>query len=421
MITNRRTLLAGTGALAAYWGLSAFQDAGAAPAQRRKTLVVVFLRGGADGLNLVVPWKEERYYRLRRGIAVPRPGEPDGALDLDGFFGLHPAAAPLEPLFRAGAAVAVHAVGSARNTRSHFEEQDAWETGLADSSPSSAGWLNRHLATSSGDGPIRAISVGGPLPRILRGEAKALAIRGLADLGASGGQAAAALERAYESAAGGMEGGADVAERAQPARSLLAADGRATLEALRVLEKVAGVEDAAPAPYPPGEFGRRMRDVARLIEADVGLEVAEVDLGGWDTHQDQGGIRGPYHGLVAQLAGGIAAFAADLEGRMDDVLVLTLSEFGRTAAENGTNGTDHGWGSCVLAVGGAVRAKGAGGARGVIGAWPGLEEEELHQRRDLALETDFRDVIAEVVRGHLGNERLAEVLPGREPREVGIV
>lgn len=421
MQITRRFFLKSSGSLAAYCGLlpslPIFDDEQSAlPAAAGKTLVVVFLRGGIDGLNLIVPHGDDAYYRLRNWVVVRRPGEQNGAIDLDGFFGLNPAAASMAPLFQEGSAVALQAVGYAENTRSHFEEQDVWETGIAGNTIHSDGWLNRHLATSQGNGIVRAVAIGDTLPRILRGDAQALALRGLSDLSLGTGReksssVVAALERGYRSNPGDQG----------TARELLSRSANATLAALKELRKVAGKEYQSDVAYPDTEIGRQMREVARLIRADVGLEVCEVDFGGWDTHRDQGAAGGPYSNRVRQLADALTAFTRDLEQRLDDVMVLTLSEFGRTAAQNGTGGTDHGWGNCLLALGGPVLAAGEGKPRKVLGDWPGLSPDQLHQGRDLRHTTDFRDVLAEVVRLHLGNRDLQRVLPGHEFKRVGLI
>jgi uncharacterized protein (DUF1501 family) len=433
MHLTRRYFLKSTGAMAAYLGVAPLDVLAAAgrpglrarPVAAGKSLVVIFLRGGADGLNLVVPHGDAAYAGLRPTLAIPGPAAPGveaaaRAIDLDGFFGLHPRLAPLAPLFEAGTAVAAHAVGYDQNTRSHFEEQDVWETGVVGNTVGSDGWLNRHLATSEGRGTIRAVSIGDQLPRILHGRAPAYAIRGLEDLGLSArgtdaAKVAAALEHAYCTPS---------REHAGAARDLLDSTARATLDGIEQLRGVVGAEYRPARPYPGTEIGRRLMQVARLIKADIGLEVAEVDYGGWDTHQNQGrGAAGAFADLAGNLAEAVAAFTADLESRLDDVLLVTLTDFGRTAAENGTAGTDHGWANCMLLAGGPVaRANGAAGrARKVVGTWPGLAPDQLHQRRDLLHTTDFRDVLAELVRVHLGNDNLAAVLPRHEFRPVGLV
>jgi uncharacterized protein (DUF1501 family) len=452
MNITRRFFLKSSAAALAYCGVSPLRvlaDAGLDAnnlkvVNRGKTLVVIFLRGGMDGLNFVVPFKDPAYYGLRKGIAVPEPGKPNGAVDLNGFFGLHPRAASLAPLFAKGQAVALQAVGYDRNTRSHFEEQDTWETGVSGNTISSDGWLNRHLLTSQGHGPIRAVSIGDTLPRILRGRAPAFAMRGITDLGLfpenkKGGpdvamqdRIAAALEHAYccdprvvtaasTAAAVAPDGAADV----RSARDLLSQTAQATFEGIEQLRAVAKKDYQPAATYPKNELSNKLQQAARLIKAGIGLEVVELDYGGWDTHQNQGNSQaadgGGYGRLVGGLADSLAAFAADLESRLDDVLVVTLSDFGRTASENGTGGTDHGWANCMLAIGGPVLAASGGSPRNVIGRWPGLAPEQLHEKRDLLHTTDFRDVLSEIVGKHLGNTHLQTVLPSHDFKRVGLV
>ncbi len=409
LLLSRRALLGSAGALTLAPRVALALEKGPVASARRPTLVVVFLRGGADGLNLIVPHGESAYYDLRPSLAIPRPGSEGGALDLDGFFGLHPAAAALLPFFEDGTALALPAVGHAQNTRSHFEEQDVWETAVEGSAASTAGWLNRHLATSRGRGPVRAIALGSSLPRSLRGEAQAMALRGLDDLsfpGATDGFARtlSALDRAYAAPAS--------------APGALQRGGRASLDALSQLQAVARMPHSTKVEYPETDFGRRARELARLIRADVGLEVGCLDLDGWDTHQNQGAATGPHAERVRTLAEGLAALARDLDQRLDDVLVVCVTEFGRTARENGTGGSDHGWASCALALGGALKRTDRD--RRVVGAWPGLAPEALNQARDLAHTTDFRDLYAELA-GFLGRSDLAAVLPGFTPRPIGLL
>lgn len=390
------------------------EDEQKAGTKRRKTLVLIFLRGGMDGLNLIVPHGENAYYEARPWIAVPRPGEANGAIDLDGQFGLHPFAAPLAPLFEDGRAVAIHAIGNAANTRSHFEEQDIWETGVLQNTARSDGWMNRHLQTTKGDGPVRAVTVGETLPRILRGKSRALAIRGLSDFSLDGNSAAAdALVKAFDRAHR-----ADSEERS---RELLDETGRDALTAFRELRAVAEKPYKSKVEYPSNDLARRLREVARLVKADVGLEIAELDYGGWDTHQNQGSVGGPFSQLVRTLSGAVAAFESDLEERSEDVLLLAVSEFGRTIRQNGTAGTDHGWANCALAFGGALQSTSASASRKLIGTWPGLERDQRREGRDLAHTTDFRDLIANAVGGHLGNPRLDLVLPEYEARPLPVV
>ncbi len=452
MDITRRFFLKSTAAVAAYTALTPHRvlaEAGLTLADikkvhRGKTLVVIFLRGGMDGLNCLVPYGDPAYAGLRKGIGVARPGQAGGAVDLDGFFGLHPRAAALAPWFKNGVAAGLHAVGYDRNTRSHFEEQDTWETGVAGNTISSDGWLNRHLLTSQGHGPIRAVSIGDNLPRILRGPAPAFAVRGITDLSLFVGKKegavdtpaqtkmAAALEHAYACCdprvhAAAAAAHAQVSLEIPDAHSLLRQTANTTFEGIAELRNVVSQTYAPAAPYPEkNELAKRLQQVARLIKADIGLEVAEIDYGGWDTHQNQGNVTaandgGNYGRLVGGLADALAAFAADLESRLDDVLVVTLSDFGRTAAENGNGGTDHGWANCMLALGGAVRAAGHAQPRPVLGRWPGLGPEQLHQKRDLLHTTDFRDVLGELVGQHLGNRQLQTLLPGHDFQRVGLI
>ena len=429
MHLTRRFFLQSTGSLSAYLGVAPLNLLAAVgetpePVRRNKTLVVIFLRGGADGLNLVVPFGDPHYAQLRRSIGIAAPGTGEGrAIDLDGYFGLHPRLEPLAEHFESGLAVAAHAVGYDENTRSHFEEQDVWETGIIGNTVSSDGWLNRHLATSEGHGSIRAVAIGDNLPRIMRGKAPAYAIRGIEDLTLPEGPrevieaVSAGLEHAYATPA---------RQHRTSARDLLAEATATTMEGLEALQALTQKPYQPAAQYPNSQLGRRLGQVARLIKADVGLEVAEVDYGGWDTHQAQGNVGGGFGNLTGQLGEALGAFLHDLEERADDVVVVTLTDFGRTAAENGSGGTDHGWANCMLLAGGPVQranrqAAAAAGSRKVVAEWPGLGPEELHEGRDLLHTTDFRDVLGELVSVHLGNPKLKTVLPGHEFHPVGLI
>jgi uncharacterized protein (DUF1501 family) len=325
--------------------------------------------------------------------------------------------AALAPLFADGSAVAVHALGYGRNSRSHFEEQDVWETGIVGNTVGSDGWLNRHLATSEGPGPLRAVSVGDRLPRILSGKASAYAIRGIEDLvlpeGKGGRAITAGLEHAYQ---------ANPAMHRDNARDLLAQTGRETLVGMKELARLTREKYTPAAEYPKTEIGRRLGQVARLIKSNVGLEVAEIDYDGWDTHLYQGhGGEGQFADLAGNLADALAAFAKDLGDRFGDVLLVTLSDFGRTAAENGTGGTDHGWGNVMLALGGPVGKAARTHQKQVLGRWPGLAPGQLHENRDLLHTTDFRDALGEAARVQLNHPNLALLLPAHEFKPVGFV
>jgi len=421
MDTTRRQFLRATGTAAVFGSfapvnLFASTPPVAKPVIKGRTLVAVFLRGGIDGLNLIVPHGDPDYYKHRKNIAIPRPAnDGNSALDLDGFFGLHPYAAALAPLLKDRSAIALQAVGYAKNTRSHFEEQDTWETGVIGNSLSSDGWLNRHLSSSTGHGSIRAVAIGGNLPRILRGRAPAYAIRGIADLSMPRMQGdpdaiRAALETAYCTKPD--------ARRSSP-NKLLTQTAAATLEGTRQLEAVAKTEyqPANGAKYGSSAIAKQFLEAARLIKAGIGTELIQLDYGGWDTHNAQGGVNGAYANRLRELTDAMAAFTKDLGDQMNDVLVLTLSDFGRTVAENGTNGTDHGWANCMIALGGGL----AKNDKPVLGEWPGLDPENLHQRRDLKHTTDFRDVLAEVVSSHLGNSNITHIIPGHEHKPVGML
>ncbi len=425
MQLTRRYFLKSSGALAAYCGCAPLRLFGAnestlsqkASVTAGKTLVTIFLRGGTDGLNLVVPHGDKHYYESRKSIAIARPGQPQGAIDLDGFFGLHPAAAAMAPLFQQGTFQALHAVGYDHNTRSHFEEQDVWETGVIGNTVNSDGWLNRHLQTSHGDGLVRALSIGDSLPRILHGRAAAYAVRGIKDLALPdmrmpADKIQAALEHAYTPA-----DRHDVSD----SEDLITQTGSLTLEGVKLLEKIIRQPYQPAAEYPKNGFANKLKEVARLIKADIGLEVVEVDLDGWDTHNRQGGAEGGFAEKVTMLSEGIAAFSQDLGSHLDNTLILTMSDFGRTVKENGTEGTDHGWANCMFMGGGPVQQATGGKATKVKSDWPGLAQEQLYQKRDLLHTTDFRDVIADVVQNHLGNENLQKVLPGHQFKHLDLL
>ena len=371
----------------------------------RRTLICLFQRGAADALNVLVPHGDADYYALRPSIAIARPARAAGsmgAIDLDGFYGLHPSLAPLKPLYDRGLLAPVHAVGSPSSTRSHFDAQDFMETATPDVKGTRDGWLNRLLAQhdphaserlSVAAASLRGIALADGEPRSLDGDAPTIALRSLEELRLRGNAAdAARLEALY------AEAGAD----------LVHGSGREALEAVKLL-RVVDPERYVPAngaSYPDSVFGRRLRQIAQLVKADVGMEVAFADVGGWDTHVNQGGATGQLANRLDDFARAIAALTADLGDRMEDVLILTMSEFGRMARENGNRGTDHGHAGALFLLGGSV----AGGR--VHGRWPGLAPEQLHEGRDLALTTDFRSVFAEVAQRHLGVPRLDGVLPG---------
>jgi uncharacterized protein (DUF1501 family) len=389
----------GLGAAPAWLSRSVY--AGEGPNARKKILVAIFQRGAVDGLNVVVPFGEQRYYDLRPTIAIPRPnGGLDAAIDLDGFFGLHPSLAPLKPLYDAKHLAIIEAVGSPDPTRSHFDAQDYMESGTPGLKATTDGWLNRALPKESKVSPVRAVSIGSNLSRTLRGRNDAVAVRNINDFQVRDARGSATFESMYDSSLDTM----------------LHGTGKETFDAVKLMQDIQKrtYTPANGAAYPNGPFGQSLLQIARLIKADAGLEVAFADIGGWDTHVNEVGAQpsvGVLANNLADFGKSLAAFYQDLGDRMADVTVVTMSEFGRTAKENGNRGTDHGHANVMFAMGGNVQ----GGK--VYGDWPGLAQEQLYENRDLDLTTDFRDVLGEIVVKHLGNPNLKTVFPGyAEPK-----
>ena len=371
----------------------------------KKKMVVLFQRGAMDGLNVVVPFAEPNYYQMRPTIAIPQPqrGGADAAIDLDGFFGLHPSLQPLLPLFQKNELAIVQAVGSPDPTRSHFDAQDFMESGTVGVKSTEDGWLNRALQGMPADhpSPFRAVAFGPYLPRTLQGSVSAVALPDLKQFKMNGPQ---------DSAQGGFE-----AMYAQTVDQAMRGVGHETFEAIDQLKKVNPdlYEPDNGAQYPKSRFGQSLKEIAELFKADVGLEVAFLDSGGWDHHVNEGGVQGQLSNLLRDLGQGIAAFHQDMGDRMGDVVFVSMSEFGRTAHENGNRGTDHGHANCMFVMGGDVK----GGK--VYTRWPGLSEGQLNQGRDLAVTTDYRSVLGEIISTHLGDKNLNKVFPGyaNDPRQ----
>jgi len=365
---------------------------------KKKVLVTLFQRGAVDGLNMVVPHGEAEYYKLRPNIAIPSPSKTNGAVDLDGFFGLHPSLRPLYKFWQSKQLAVVHSAGSPDNTRSHFDAQDYMESGTPGIKSTRDGWLNRVLQSTDGktDSPFRAVSMTQQLPRSLYGRAPSVAMTSLGDFAIKAGIYSQNFK-------GGFEG---VYE--QNAKDSLTETGKETFEAVNFL-KAANPSQYKPengAVYPNTQVGRSLMQIAQLIKAGVGLEAAFVDTGQvWDTHLNQGGAQGQLANLLHDFGLAIAAFATDLDKRMDDVVVLTMSEFGRTARENGSRGTDHGHGNAMLVLGNGVK----GGK--IYGEWRGLKPDQLNEGRDVAVTTDFRIVLAEIAARHLGSKDLSAAFP----------
>jgi uncharacterized protein (DUF1501 family) len=391
--------LLGLGALPRFLVRTAYAQGAAT---RPKILVAIFQRGAVDGLSMVVPHGDPNYYGSRGSIAIARPDGGQGSLDLDGFFGLHPSMASLKPIWDDQHLALVHACGSPDTTRSHFDAQDYMESGTPGVKSTPDGWLARGLqaAPAAGVSPFRAVAMDSQTPRTLRGDIGAIAMGSAGDfdvkqgMGGGGGglNARAGFESLYE----------------QGVKDILHGTGRETFEAVKML-KAAKLERFLPehgAQYPRGRFGDHLKQIAQLIKADLGLQVAFADMGGWDTHAAQGNERGQLANRLTEFSAGLAALYRDLGDRMADVVILTMSEFGRTVRENGNRGTDHGHATAMLVLGGAIK-----GGR-AYGRWPGLAREQLYEGRDLAVTTDFRNLFAEVASGHLGIPASAPLFPG---------
>lgn len=394
MSLNRREFIRNTAAAAAIAAMAprlAFATDGA-PA--RGTLVVIFQRGGMDGLNAVVPHGDADYYRLRPTIAVPRPGAGNGVLDLDGFFGLHPALASLLPLYRAGELAIVHATGYRHDSRSHFECQDHIERGTLHLHEITSGWLNRHLAAVGGDANFQAIGFGGAVQASLRGAAPVVGVSGIADFRLD---TASAQKSGLALALSGLYD-ADTQLAATSLQALAAVDELAAADPGRF-----AVEGGAS--YPAGRFGDQLRELAQIIKAGMGLEVACVDIGGWDHHAAIGQVLPP---LLTELGQGLLAFRTDLGARMAEVTVLTLTEFGRRAYQNASGGTDHGSAFASLVLGGGVN-----GGR-VYADWPGLRDADLFSG-DLNVTVDYRTWLSELLDKRAGNADNAAVFPDFTP------
>ncbi len=403
MLTRRTFVKAGGCALVAYAGAPRFllRTAHAAEASG-KVLVAIFQRGAVDGLSMVMPHGDPGYAGVRPSIGLqpPRRGESERAADLDGFFALHPALASLVPLWSNRTLAVIHACGSPDTSRSHFDAQDYMETGTPGVKATTDGWLARAVgARPAKSTPFRAVAIGPALPRTLQGDAGAISMQSLERFdvrGGSDGTARAGFESLYE----------------QGVRDLLHGTGRETFDAVKMLRsaKASRIPPANGAEYPRVPLGEALRQIAQLVKANVGLEVAFADMLGWDTHVGQGAERGQLALRFRDFGAALAAFAQDLGDKMSDVVVLTMSEFGRTVAENGNRGTDHGHATAMLVLGGGVR-----GGR-VYGQWPGLGRHQLFEGRDLAVTTDFRALFSEVATRHLGVPA-SPLFPGFKPTQ----
>jgi len=395
-LRNSALAVVGTAAVPSFLTRAAF--GAVETGSRPKRLVVIFQRGAADGLNIVVPHGEPQYYAMRPSINIPR----QSVIDLNGFFGLHPSLSAFQPLWQQRHLAIVHAAGSPDPTRSHFDAQDFMETGTPGVKATDDGWLNRSLrdlprsAQSSSSSPFRAIALGPSLPRILSGNEPAVAMNNINDFAVGGRNpkpslAATAFEAMYD----------------HSSDAVLHGTGEETFDAVKML-KSADPGKYTPAPgadYPKGRLGQSLRQLAQLIKANLGVQVAFADIGGWDHHVNEGATEGQLANVLTEFSQSIAAFWTDLGDLGEDTVIVTMSEFGRTVRENGNRGTDHGHANVMFVLGGPVQ-----GGR-VYGHWPGLDPSQLYEGRDLALTTDFRQVVGEAVARHLGNKNLADVFP----------
>ena len=406
MQTNRRFFLrngalaiAGTTAIPSFLVRTVMAEAAVNPGRK---LVVIFQRGAADGLNVVVPYREKNYYAMRPGIAIP----DNQVLDLDGFFGLHPSMTAFKPLYDQGHLAIIHAAGSPDMSRSHFDAQDYMESGTPGIKGTDDGWLNRALqAEDSCCGlrhnqehtAFRALALGSQVPRTLAGKIPAIALANVNSFAVGGrGPAPSVAANAFQAMYG------------DSGDSILHATGDETFEAVKML-RAANPAQYKPGPgieYPNNEFGNNMKQIAQLLKSNLGVEAAFTDVGGWDTHQNQGGVNGQLSDRLREFSSAIAAFWLDMGDGAENITLVTMSEFGRTARQNGTGGTDHGHANAMFVLGGNVK----GGK--VYGHWPGLADHQLNEGRDLAVTTDFRQVLGEAVAKTIGANNLELVFPG---------
>lgn len=383
--------LAGCASTPSFLVRTALAQAGGATGQDHPIVIAIFQRGAADGISMVVPFGDRYYASMRPQIAIPEPlgGAEERAIDLDGFFGLHPSLGSLKPIFDEGHLAIVHAVGSPDSTRSHFDAQDYMEAGSPGNKSVSDGWLNRYLQTNpeQDETSFRAVAITPTVPRSLAGPAPAVAMQRVSEFGIRGGRATPEIE------------------------ALFADLYKDTFDAVKTLRTATSqrYEPAAGVQYPNAAFGQSLQQIAQLIKSNVGLEVAFAEVGGWDTHANQGSSRGQLSNQLRTLGDGLAALIRDLGDRMSNVVILTMTEFGRAIRQNGSGGTDHGHASCMFVAGGAVK----GGK--VFGRWPGLSLEQLHEGRDLALTTDFRNLFSEVLLKHMRAKNAATIFPNFRP------
>jgi uncharacterized protein (DUF1501 family) len=393
--------LVGTSVIPSFLMRSVMAETTTAAANNKK-LVVLFQRGAADGLNIVVPYTEKNYYAMRPSIAIKQ----QDVLDLDGRFGLHPMLTGFKPLYDQGHLAIIHAAGSPDTTRSHFDAQDYMESGTPGVKSTSDGWLNRALLNGPAPaGPggkpsaFRAVALGTQVPRTLEGKMPAIAVSNLADFSVGGkGPQTSSISNAFQ------------AMYDESSDAVLHGTGQETFEAVKMLKAAdpAKYQPAAGVNYPNSQFGNSLKQIAQLMKANLGVEAAFSDIGGWDTHQNQGAATGQLANRLKEFGDGIAAFWKDMGDDAENITLVTMSEFGRTARQNGTGGTDHGHANVMFVLGGPVK----GGK--VYGKWPGLNDGQLNEGRDLAVTTDFRRVLGETAYKTLGAKNMEIVFPGAQ-------
>jgi uncharacterized protein (DUF1501 family) len=392
-LSRRYFLKSGAVALASYASAPSFlvrtalAQTNAVHGKDHPIIVAIFQRGAADGISMVVPFGDRYYAAARPQIAIPEPvrGSDDRTIDLDGFFGLHPSLASLKPIYDEGHLAIVHAVGSPDTTRSHFDAQDYMESGTPGNKSFSDGWLNRFLQSNPEQdaSAFRAVALTATVPRSLAGPAPSVAMQRVADFGIRGGRATPEIEELF----------ADLYKD--------------TFDAVKTLRSATSQQyiPSEGVQYPNSPLSQSLQQIAQLIKSNVGVEVAFAEVGGWDTHANQGSSRGQLANQLRNFGEALSAFYRDLGDRMRNVVVLTMTEFGRAIRQNGSGGTDHGHASCLFVAGGPVK----GGK--VYGRWPGLAPEQLYEGRDLALTTDFRSVFSEILMKHMGAKDAAKVFP----------
>ncbi len=423
---NRRTFLKSSGLAVVALGTSGtpfFLTRAAAsihaPSKQKKILVTIFQRGAMDGLMAVTPFTDANLAQARPRLGM-QVGKSKGQLiDLDGKFALHPSLATLESLYREKRLAIVHGMGSPNTTRSHFDAQDYMETGTPDRKGTPSGWLNRastmlHTATPKTETtPFSSVAMTSAMPRSLYGDAPALAIARLDDFGVrvGGGNNAAAMALANSSS----KGFESLYE--QTSQKILRGTGQDSFDAMKILSE-ANLKSYTPTKgvtYPTSPLGDSMKQIAQLIKANVGLEIAFAESGGWDTHVQQGTVNGTFSRRAQDLADSIEAFWRDIEPQQDDVVLMTMTEFGRTVRENGSGGTDHGRASCLFVLGNQMD----GGK--VHGSIPALVSENLADGRDVPVTTDFRAIFSEVAAKHLGITDSTKLFPGWSGGRIALI